>query len=166
VSLVNDVSHVRFADLTWSNWAALHEIATAFSWTAAFNFNAGTNVLVFSLGTPNSTEALMLVRVGHVSRCDAGHRDPSIYVGFLEVAPWNRASSQERRFSGIGPVMLRTACDLSFQRGYDGRVGLHSLKAAEEFYRRLGFRGLDCPNEYNELYMELDVAASRQFLGA
>ena len=48
--------------------------------------------------------------------------------------------------------------------GYGGRLGLHAVGDAEDFYRRLGFRALDCPNEYNELYMELDESGARVLL--
>jgi hypothetical protein len=99
---------------------------------------------------------MMMVRERHVVRCESGQRGPLVYVGFLEVAPWNDPSSQTRPLNGLGPIMLRMACDLSLQNGFGGRVGLHSVVAAEAFYRRLGFQGLGCPNEYNELYFELD----------
>ena len=60
--------------------------------------------------------------------------------------------------------MLRAACDLSLQHGHGGRVGLHSLQAAEGFYRRLGFVALDCPNEYHEMYFELDESGAQALL--
>ena len=106
----------------------------------------------------------MLARIGHVARCDGAHRGPLVYVHFLEVAPWNKPTASGRRFKGLGPIMLRIACELSDQAGYGGRVGLHSLAAAENFYRRIGFRGLDCPNEYNELYFELDEFGAEALL--
>jgi hypothetical protein len=32
--------------------------------------------------------------------------------------------------------------------------------SAQEFYEKLGFKPIDCPNEYNELYYELDGVAA------
>jgi hypothetical protein len=106
----------------------------------------------------------MLIKPSHVVRCDAGHRASLVYVSFLEVAPWNHPDAAMRYFSGLGPLLLRAACQLSIERGYGGRLGLHAVSAARDFYFRLGFRMVDCPNEYNELYMELDESAARALL--
>ena len=61
-------------------------------------------------------------------------------------------------------MMLRLACYLSVERGFGGRIGLHSVEAAETFYRRLGFESRDCPNEYHELYFELDENGAQALL--
>ena len=134
-----------------------------FNWVAIFNFHSHADIHVFAIDSPSvwvtDTEALMIVNGGRVIHCDQGERLPLVYVSFLEVAPWNRVGSQNRqRLRGLGTAMLRAACDLAMQLGFDGRIGLHSLPASEGFYRRLGFLGLDCPNEYNEMYFELSEA--------
>jgi hypothetical protein len=38
------------------------------------------------------------------------------------------------------------------------------VAGAEDFYRRIGFQGLDCPNEYNEMFFELDESGSQVLL--
>lgn len=60
--------------------------------------------------------------------------------------------------------MIRFACDASLQKGFKGRVGLHSVSTAEAFYGRLGFKAIDCPNEYHEIYMELNESGARELL--
>lgn len=165
---IDDVSYVRDTNELWAYWASGHaQPPPLFNWIAVYNFNVGDSCFAFcldrSVGT-SGAEALMLVTIGHVVKCDKRARPPLVYVNFLEVAPWNRPSAPARQFSGLGPILLRIACDLSVQRGYEGRVGLHSVAAAETFYRRMGFRSFDCPSEYNELYFELDASGARALL--
>jgi hypothetical protein len=110
------------------------------------------------------TEALMNVGCGHVVRCDVGHRKPLVYVGFLEVAPWNNPKTPARVFKGLGPLLLRAACQLSVENGCGGRVGLHAVREAEAFSRGMNFTSMDCPSEYNELYMELEELGASALL--
>jgi hypothetical protein len=134
---------------------------------SVFNFNAGENTLAFSLNCwddEDDAEALMFVKDGHIVKCDSAPRQPLVYVNFLEVSPGNHPRAESRLYRGLGPIMLRIACELSVQRGYGGRVGLHSVANAEEFYRRLGFQTLACPNEYHELYLELDEISAEALL--
>ena len=61
---------------------------------------------------------------------------PMVYVDYLESAPWNiRMAFNEPRYVGVGTVLIAEAIHLSLEMGLDGRVGLHSLKQAEQFYR-------------------------------
>lgn len=62
-----------------------------------------------------------------------------VYVSFLEVAPFLRTGSWNRRFVGIGAGMLTFAVTRSHQLGFGGRVGLHSIKQTRHFYAKLGF---------------------------
>ena len=74
------------------------------------------------------------------------------------------AGYADRLFAGIGPRMLRFACELSNENGLNGVVGLHALPTAAEFYRSLGLAELDCPNEFHELYFEVDEDGARAFM--
>ncbi len=165
----------------WSSWTLEHPSQSPlFNWISISNFNATSDTRIYCLDSADEVvelagtamvinsglgpEALMFVRDGHVVRCDAGDRAPLIYIGFLEVAPWNHPTASERCFKSLGPLLLKVACHLSVERGYDGRLGLHAVTRAEEFYSRLGFRSVDCPNEYNELYMELDENGAQALL--
>ncbi len=157
---VRNVSCLRAVGVDWSAWTARHGGPPAvFNWVSVFNFNSAQNILLLALEIAQTAQALMMLRVGYVVRCDGAAREPLVYVGFLEVAPWNMTGRPDRRYRGLGPVMIGIAHDLSLQQGIGGSVGLHSVSAAEGFYRRIGLRSLDCPNEYNEVYLELDVEA-------
>jgi hypothetical protein len=161
--VVNDAGYLKNAVLRWEAWEAIRTWRRPlFNWVSAFNFNVDAVTMVLDL--EGDAQALMLVRAQHTVRCDAGQRGPLLYVGFLEVAPWNKEDAVPRVLRGVGPTMLRLACYLSAAQGCNGRIGLHSVEAAEGFYRRLGFCSHDCPNEYNELYLELDEVGAAALL--
>ena len=67
ISLVNDVRPVRKFVASWANWTDENQQPkSAFNWTAVYNFKASTDALLFSLGSENLSDAMMLVRIGHV----------------------------------------------------------------------------------------------------
>ncbi len=162
---IDSVGFLRTVAEEWYDWSSRDLGARSiFNWVAVYNFNVGPSAHALTLRVDAGSEALMLIKEGHVTRCDQGHRAPLVYVGFLEVAPWNKAAGVGRRYHGLGTIMLRVACDVSMHLGYGGRLGLHSLASAQDFYRRIGFRSLDCPNEYNEIYFEMDEHVAQELL--
>lgn len=164
---VIDVGYVRDAARSWSTWSSIDDRPMPlFNWVSVFNFNRldARRDVVFAIDIDGEAQALMMARIGHIVRCDATPRIPLVYVAFLEVAPWNSPSVENRVFRGLGPIMLRIACDVSSQRGFEGRIGLHSVSAARDFYRRVGLCDQDCPSEFNELYMELDEHGAERLL--
>lgn len=80
-----------------------------------------------------------------------------LYVEYLESAPWNlRAyAGADALYGLVGNILLKAAVEASILKGCRGRVSLHSLPYAEEFYKRLGFEnlGFDATEGYN--YFEL-----------
>ena len=61
---------------------------------------------------------------------------PLVYVDYLETAPWNRPDfGTPPRLRGVGIALLTAAVALSEEQGFKGRIGLHSLPQADEFYR-------------------------------
>jgi hypothetical protein len=59
-----------------------------------------------------------------------------LHVDYLESAPWNAAQALAvPRFLGVGTVLLAEAVRISGEMGLGGRVGLHALPQAEDFYR-------------------------------
>jgi predicted N-acetyltransferase YhbS len=91
----------------------------------------------------------MQVKDDHIVKC-GGARQPIAYISFLEVAPWNSRKAASKRFSGLGSMLVRLAIARSLRSGTEGRVGLHATVEAEGFYKKLGFKSIDCPNEYHE----------------
>lgn len=66
-----------------------------------------------------------------------------VYIDYIEIAPWNLAYLSEiPQYRGIGSFFIEAAISLSQDVGLDGRIGLHSLDQAEQFYRRCGMT--DC----------------------
>jgi hypothetical protein len=84
-------------------------------------------------------QGLMLTRaVPWVARLPEDSGKPLIYIDYLESAPWNwpiPALGRKGEYKGIGAILFREAILLSIDEEFRGRVGLHSLPQAEEFYR-------------------------------
>jgi hypothetical protein len=95
--------------------------------------------------------------------------EPIVYVDYLESAPWNlKGFSAQPRFLGIGTVLIAEAVRLSLEAGFGGRVGLHSLPQAEEFYRtrcRMTEFGAD-PYYFDLVYFEYIGQQATEWLAA
>ena len=109
------------------------------------------------------TQGLMIVTTGHPSRIEVSEKRELVYVDYVEAAPWNRSVWKPQRvFAFIGSIFLGIAIDLSFERGSDGRIGLHSLPQADLFYRRMGLSDLGPDPDYDGLrYFEMTSTAAR-----
>jgi hypothetical protein len=112
----------------------------------------------YSLWVARELQALMILE-------ESGRRHrtreallPQIYVEYLSVAPHSRPKIQQpRKVTGCGLAMLKWAITLSARKGWQGRVGLHSLPGALTFYRKQGFRDLGAdPAEEGFHYMEFE----------
>lgn len=59
-----------------------------------------------------------------------------LYVDYVESAPWNQRvqAVQEARFAGVGTLLIGEAIRTSMGRTSRGRLGLHALPQAEDFY--------------------------------
>lgn len=125
---------------------------------------------IFVLECAGNTQALMLVRKGG-TKCFSRHKEhpraPMVYVDFLSTAPWNRPRLvTEPVYKGCGRALLAIAVNLSLEEELQGRIGLHALPGAEEFYRtQVGMDDLGKDEEYGGLrYFELPASkAARIF---
>jgi hypothetical protein len=101
------------------------------------------------------TQGMMILQVrGYRSQVEANRR--LVYVHSLATAPWNRLSNPDLNgFRSVGSALLRFARFRSEELEYGGLVGLHSLPAAEMFYRKMGMidGGADTEKE-NLTYFE------------
>ncbi|MEM6839475.1 MAG: GNAT family N-acetyltransferase [Cyanobacteria bacterium P01_C01_bin.120] len=86
-------------------------------------------------------------------------RQPLVYVEYLATAPWNRRSLEDPPFfTGIGSTLMAFVRDRSVELGFEGRVGLHSLPQAENFYRRQGMPGYGPdPDKDGLVYFEYGI---------
>ena len=104
---------------------------------------------------------------GHHARLPPATGRPLVYVDFLEAAPWNlRGSVSGPRFKGVGVTLMTAVERLSESLGCEGRVGLHSLDQAENFYARtcqMAALGSD-RGYYGLAYFEWTTARARRFV--
>lgn len=112
-------------------------------------------------------QGLMLLKTdGHFALLPTQERKPLVYIPYLATAPWNCRDITDRpKFLGVGTVLLRAAVSTSIDAEFKGRIGLHSLPKAEEFYERHGFQclGKD-PEKENLKYYELSPEAAAEFM--
>jgi hypothetical protein len=92
-----------------------------------------------------------------------------VYIAFLSTAPWNdRDVVPTPAYRGRGTLLVQNSVEHSVALGYKGRVGLHSLRQAEEFYRdRCGMvdLGIDPDPDHQGLrYFEFTADIGQAFL--
>jgi hypothetical protein len=101
------------------------------------------------------TQGMMILQTkGYRSQIETDRR--LVYVHSLSTAPWNRISNPDPNgFRAVGGALFRFAQFRSEELDYGGLVGLHSLPAAENFYRKMGLidGGSDAEKE-NLTYFE------------
>lgn len=121
----------------------------------------------FSIVAQGVTQGLAQVDLTKSAREPGQVGKPLIYVDYLEVAPWNRPElGTKPRLRGVGTALISAAVALSEDEGFRGRIGLHSLPQADEFYRRrCGMTDLGPDAAYQNLrYFEMTVEQARAFL--
>jgi hypothetical protein len=112
-------------------------------------------------------EGVMVTLLGEaVARLDPDCGKCAVYVDYLETAPWNwtvKATGQVRKFRAVGSVLLKAAVATSRAVGCDGRLVLHALPQADDFYVRKQFRLVkhDAAKKMN--YYELTAEAAQRF---
>jgi hypothetical protein len=68
------------------------------------------------------------------------------------------------RFKGIGRILLGAAISLSFHEEFAGRIGLHALPQAEDWYRHVcGMTDLGVDGKKMR-YFEMTEAQAKAFL--
>jgi GNAT superfamily N-acetyltransferase len=120
----------------------------------------------FAITCEGDLQGLMLVSDVESARVQAQFGKPIVYVKFLASAPWNRPEFQTPpRYRGVGTVMVTAAVELSWDLGYRGRIGLHSLPRAETFYRdtcKMTELGKDAAHQ-NLTYYEMTNTQAKEF---
>lgn len=109
------------------------------------------------------TQGLMIIELDfHRSRLKPNAS--LVYIDYLATAPWNRPSIKDPPgYKGVGTALFTLALERSFSVEYEGRIGLHALPNAEDFYRKLGMQdfGPD-PKKSNLRYFEISEDRARQ----
>ena len=117
-------------------------------------------------------QGLMLAATaGRACRLPSQAGKPLVYVDYLAAAPWNlrdlAAPGQPPRFGAVGRVLVAAAITLSIENEFAGRVGLHALPQAEDFYSRvcgMSDAGIDARVE-GLRYFEMTPEQAAAFLG-
>lgn len=91
----------------------------------------------YSLICQNELQGLMLCKDLASAKLPGQFGKAMVYVEFLSTAPWNRPQFQQPvEFKGCGRILILAAIEVSKAQGGRGRIGLHSLPDAEEFYEK------------------------------
>ncbi|MDE2578598.1 MAG: GNAT family N-acetyltransferase [Hyphomicrobiales bacterium] len=91
----------------------------------------------FSIVCNGVTQGMMYTDlVGRQCQIQRQKGRPFVYVDFVENAPWNRAELlfDPPKYRGVGSILIRAAIELSRHEEFKGRIGLHSLPQANDFY--------------------------------
>ena len=97
------------------------------------------------------TQGLMMIEVSNYHSRDKPSQK-IVYVDFIATAPWNRPSLKNPPdYKGVGSILLEFSRQKSFELGYEGRVGLHALPQAEQFYKKKGMISFGIDTDKEEL---------------
>ena len=120
----------------------------------------------FGLVCGGELQGLMLVNLTKTGRIPTQVRKELVYVEFLSTAPWNRKElACTPRYRGVGRALILAAVELSVQEEFRGRIALHSLPQADEFYRvKCGLTPLGKDPKYENLtYFEISPEHAQIF---
>ena len=119
----------------------------------------------FSIVAQGATQGLAQVDLTKAAREANQRGKPLVYLEYLEVAPWNRPDlGNAPRLRGVGTALITAAVALSEDEGFKGRLGLHSLPQADNFYRKIGMTDLGQDAAYQNLrYFEMTSEQARAF---
>lgn len=118
----------------------------------------------FAVECSGVTQGLMLVDVDYGRLPDQQGKE-LVYIELLATAPWNRPKlHRNARYKGVGRVLVGTAISVSFDLGFGGRVGLHSLPQSESWYRTAGFTDVKFDDAKNMRYFEITEASALLFV--
>lgn len=124
----------------------------------------------FSVICQGALQGLMLINLSSkTARIPAQSGKPVVYVEYLATAPWNRKElGCTPRYRGIGRTLILAAVELSLQEEFRGRIALHSLPQADDFYqRKCGMTAVGADPKYQNLtYFEMTPEQAKKFRGA
>jgi hypothetical protein len=121
----------------------------------------------FCIVCRGETQGLMVANLTKTARHPQERGKPLAYIEYLENAPWNRPELfKPPRYRGVGSLLVRTAIELSVQEEFKGRIGLHSLPQADQFYgATCGMTDLGPDEAYQNLrYFEMTPEQAKTFV--
>jgi len=130
--------HLADFDTFWRpRLSSSYEEDRHWCWVNKYLKTATPNYERYALECDTITQGLMLLELDcHHSRLEDNRG--LVYIDFLATAPWNRRSIEETvKYKGVGTALLTFAISRSFDLDYNGRIGLHALPKAENFYEKI-----------------------------
>lgn len=121
----------------------------------------------FALRCDGRTQGLLYIDMLRRCRLPSQQNLHMVYIDLLATAPWNRRGlTPHPQYRGVGEVLMTEAIFHSNDEGFGGRVGLHSLPTAEQFYRtQWGMESLGPdPDYYGLTYFELTTERATEFM--
>ncbi|MNM13350.1 hypothetical protein D3C81_235400 [compost metagenome] len=121
----------------------------------------------FALRCDGRTQGLLYIDMLRRCRLPSQQNLHMVYIDLLATAPWNRRGlTPHPQYRGVGEVLMTEAIFHSNDEGFGGRIGLHSLPAAEKFYRtQWGMESLGPdPDYYGLTYFELTTERATEFM--
>lgn len=153
--LFNEMAVLMIQDAGW-DWGKKYKVLSS-----TFGYSSCAlicNQQIQGLGYFETSET-------HKSRIITDKPTGVLYVEFIASAPWNRKQIAKQQYAGIGEALITHAIDLSFAEDLNGRVGLHSLPQAEDFYlTKCGMQdfGIDAGKEMR--YFEMSHEQANEWL--
>ena len=144
-----DDTHLRLFEATWrpqvhaynkemiaTGQAHLVEQSGHWDWRSKMERSDGLLAYQsYALMCDGQLQGLMRVDTSRTCRLPEQAGKHLVYVNYLETAPWNRPRmTPTPKYRGVGVTMIRTAIEVSLDLEFEGRIGLHSLPQAVEFY--------------------------------
>jgi hypothetical protein len=137
------------------NWVFKAELALARRYYRLVGIEAGDGM-----------QGLMTIAFHQKCRIAEQTNQGMVYIDYLSSAPWNLPQlTPTPRYKAIGQVLIASAIEASFKRGWQGRIGLHSLPQAESFYARCGMTDMGKDSAYEGLrYYEMTALQAENYV--
>jgi hypothetical protein len=121
----------------------------------------------FAVRCGGHSQGLMFVHLLRRCRLPSQVNQHLVYIDLLSTAPWNRPRlCPDPVYRGVGVVLLTEAILLSKDEGFEGRLGLHALPGAVDFYgKKCGMDSLGNDPGYHSLpYFEMTAEQAASFM--
>lgn len=123
----------------------------------------------FAIECQKTLQGFMLTNLGVPCKMHQQKNMPMVYIERLTVAPWNRIQLEKNiNYKYIGKVLIAVAISSSIEEDFEGRIGLHSLPQAHEYYeKKVGMTNLGPDRSHEDLsYYEMTPEQAKQFLSS
>jgi len=110
----------------------------------------------FAIEADEKTQGMMIINnATHFSKIEKSK--PLMYIEYIATAPWNRKILvSDPEYGAVGKILFYQAIGESIIKKFEGRIGLHSLPLAFDWYKHLGMTDFGKDDIKKMHYLELD----------